>query len=99
MFSDGWAVRLKVRRPLHDSSRESLRGCLLVAPGPDQIHSRHAMGYSAMLDHSAKTLTLLDQSSQDIHPVEDFNGQPYPTFAQVCFLEVLRLSNTNKLHS
>jgi hypothetical protein len=41
-----------------------------------------------MLDHSAETLTLLDQSSQDIHPVEDFNGAPYPSFAQVCILEV-----------
>ena len=88
--SSGWAGPLKVRRPLRDSLRESLRGYLLVAPGPDRIHAKHAMGYSAMLDHSAETLTLLDQSSQDIHHVEDFNGFPYPTFAQVCFLEVLQ---------
>src|SRR5579872_5697198 len=77
LSSSGWAVRLKVRRPLCDSFREPLRGRLLVAPGPDWIHSKHAMGYSAMLDHSAETLTLLDQSSQDVRPVEDFDGRPY----------------------
>jgi hypothetical protein len=99
LSSNGWAHPSKVRRPLCDLLREPLRGFLLVAPGPDWIHSKHSMGYSAMLDHSAETLTLLDQSSQDIRPVEDFNGQPYPSFAQVCLLEVLQLSNTNKLHS
>jgi hypothetical protein len=57
------------------------------------------MGYSTMFDHSTETLTLLDQSSQDVRLVEDFNGLPYLSFAQVCFLEVLQLSNTNKLHS
>jgi hypothetical protein len=71
----------------------------LVAPGLDRIHAKHTMGYSAMLDHSAETLTLLDQSSQDVRPVKDFNGLPYPSFSQVCFLEVLWLSNTNKLHN
>ena len=46
------------------------------------------MGYSALLDFSTGTLTLLDQSSTDMHPVEDFNGKLYPTFGQVCILEV-----------
>ena len=36
-----------------------------------------------MLDHGSETLTLLDQSSTDTHPVESFNGHPYPSFAEV----------------
>ena len=52
-------------------------------PSNDKISVKHTLGYSALLDHSAETLTLLDQSAQDVRPVEDFNGQPYPTFAQV----------------
>ena len=36
-----------------------------------------------MLDHGSETLTLLDQASTDIHPVESFNGRPYPTFSEV----------------
>src|SRR5579872_6812684 len=93
--SSGWARPLKVRRSLRDLLRESLRGFLLVAPGSNWIHAKHSLGYSTMLDHSAETLTLLDQSLQDVHPVEDFNGAPYPSFAQVCFLEVLHWANTN----
>src|SRR5579872_2210128 len=96
-FSSGWVVPWKVRRPLRDLFREPLRGFLLVAPGPDRIHTKHSLGYSTMLDHSTETLTLLDQSSWDIRPVEDFNGVPYPTFAQVCLLEVLCLASTNKV--
>src|ERR1700757_403297 len=36
-----------------------------------------------MLDHGAKTLTLLDQASTDVCPVESFNGRPYPSFSEV----------------
>src|SRR5579872_7081417 len=36
-----------------------------------------------MLDHSAKTLTLLDQASSNVHPVESFNGLNYPSFTKV----------------
>src|SRR5579872_3419375 len=97
LSNNGWVGPLKVRRPLHDSFREPLRGCLSSCPGLDRIHSKHAMGYSAMLDHSTETLTLLDQSSQDVHPVEDFNGVTYPSFAQVHLLEVLHLASTNKI--
>jgi hypothetical protein len=49
------------------------------------------MGYSALLDHSAETLTLLDQSSLDICPMEDFNRVLYPAFGEVHLLEVLCL--------
>src|ERR1700757_1658922 len=36
-----------------------------------------------MLDHGSKTLTLLDQASTDVRPVESFNGCPYPSFSEV----------------
>jgi hypothetical protein len=55
----------------------------LVSPGPETIHAKHVLGYSALLDHSAETLTLLDQASTNICPMQDFNGRAYPSFAQV----------------
>src|SRR6201993_4285614 len=36
-----------------------------------------------MLDHGSETLTLLDQASTDVRPVESFNGLPYPSFSEV----------------
>src|SRR5579872_6472690 len=65
---------------------KSLRVFLIVvALCPDRIHAKHSLGYGAMLDHSAETLTLLDQSSQDVRPVEDFNGVPYPSLLRYVF--------------
>jgi len=54
-----------------------------VAPGPDPIHAKHVLGYSALLDHSTETLTLLDQPLVDVQPIQDFNSCKYPAFAQV----------------
>ena len=36
-----------------------------------------------MLDHGAETLTLLDQASTDVRPVEEYDGRPYPTFTEL----------------
>src|SRR5579872_5886048 len=55
----------------------------LEAPGPDRIHAKYSLGYSTMLDHGAETLTLLDQASSDVRPVESFNGLDYPSFSEV----------------
>src|SRR5579872_5900268 len=36
-----------------------------------------------MLDHGSETLTLLDQASTNVRPVESFNGCPYLSFSEV----------------
>src|SRR5579872_7364297 len=69
----------------------------LEAPGPDRIHTKYSLGYSAMLDHGAETLTLLDQASTDVHPVESFNGLDYPSFSEVN-AQIITATQTGKPH-
>src|SRR5579872_3580855 len=81
-----WRERERWREPLAGDELETCSAtaqCASLTPGPDRIHTKHSMGYSAFLDHSTETLTLLDQSPTDVCPVEDFNGALYPSFAQV----------------